>query len=291
MKKRFEEIRFPRLRKTSKFGGMRRSSGIFDGSGSLEIDFDHQELLERELKLANGVIRDAPLVKLIFKWCMFQTEQSDEYLLHHRRRGRDPCGCGLSRTACLKTPVGLLFAPIRRHDMRFACMMMSVGMGAAPLCFWAGVSLYGANAAPGFENRAPAWAMVVRERKGDRLISPVEAAADAPETADSAFASVDVAGRFESAITIRDQNGRLLYSANAASQTTVIAKRAITRGRALPMENREPTDSKRAASPPRKMPDGCEGAFSPYAAPRMAHIIGRCISGIGGNIHVAAVAS
>ena len=51
---------------------MRRSSGIFDGARSLKIDVDHQELLEGELKLANGVIRDAPLVKLISKSCMFQ---------------------------------------------------------------------------------------------------------------------------------------------------------------------------------------------------------------------------
>ena len=175
--------------------------------------------------------------------------------------------------------------------MRFACMMMSVGMGAAPLCIWAGVSLYGANAAPGFENRVPAWAMVERARKGDRLTSPVKAAADASGTADSAFASVEVAGRLESAITIRDHNGRLLYSADPASQTTVIAKRMMTHERSRPMENREPADSKRAASPPGKMPDGCEGAFSPYAAPRMAHIIGRCISEIGGNVHVAAAAA
>jgi hypothetical protein len=162
--------------------------------------------------------------------------------------------------------------------MRFASMMMSVGLGAAPFCIWVGVSLDGTNAATGFEKRAPAWAMVASERKGDRLTSAVEAAADASENADSAFVSVEVAGRFEAAITIRDQNGRLLYSADPASQTTVIAKRVITRGRSLPMENQEPTDSKRAASPPGKMPVGCEGAFSPYAAPRMAHIIGRCIS-------------
>ena len=174
--------------------------------------------------------------------------------------------------------------------MRFACMMMSVGMGAAPLCIWAGVSLYGANAAPGFENWAPAWAMVERAYKGDRLTSPVKATVDASGTADLAFASVEVAGRFEAAITIRDQNGRLLYSADPASQTTIIAKRMMTHGRSLPTENREPADPKRAASPPGEMPDGCEGVFSPYAAPRMAHIIGRCVSGIAGNAHVASAA-
>jgi hypothetical protein len=27
-----------------------------------------------------------------------------------------------------------------------------------------------------------------------------------------------------------------------------------------------------------KMPDGCESAFSPYVAPRMANVSGRCVS-------------
>jgi hypothetical protein len=38
------------------------------------------------------------------------------------------------------------------------------------------------------------------------------------------------------------------------------------------------------------MPDGCEGAFSPYAAPRMAHVIGRCISSLPQSVHVASLA-
>jgi hypothetical protein len=172
--------------------------------------------------------------------------------------------------------------------MRSACMTMFVGIGAAPLCIWAGVSLYGANAAPRFESRAPAWAIVEETRKGDRLTSPVKVAADALGTGDSAFASVEVAGRLESAITIRDQNGWLLYSADPATRTTVIAKRMMIHERSLPQGNRGPADPKRASSPPGEMPDGCEGAFSPYAAPRIAHIIGRCISGVAGNVHVAA---
>ena len=162
--------------------------------------------------------------------------------------------------------------------MKLAGLTTSVGM-CAPLCIWAGASLYGANASFNFENSAPAWTTVERVRKGDRLAPPV--AADA---ADSAFASVEVAGRFDSAIIIRDKNGRLLYSADPASQTTVIAKRTTTRERAPPMG---PADPERAASPPEEMPDGCEGAFSPYAAPRMAHIVGRCISGIAGKVQVA----
>jgi hypothetical protein len=154
-------------------------------------------------------------------------------------------------------------------------------MCAAPLSIWVGVTLYGANESSSFEISAPSWTTVERARKGDRLTPPV--AADA---ADSAFASVEVAGRFDSAIIIRDKHGRLLYSADPASQTTVIAKRTITRERS-PVENLEPSDSKRAVSAPGGMPDGCEGAFSPYAAPRMAHIIGRCISGIAGKVQVA----
>jgi hypothetical protein len=165
--------------------------------------------------------------------------------------------------------------------MKLASLTTSVGM-CAPLCIWAGASLYGANASFNFENSAPAWTTIERVWKGDRLAPPV--AADA---ADLAFASVEVAGRFDSAIIVRDKNGRLLYSADPASQTTVIAKRTMTRERSPPMENLEPADPKRAASPPGEMLDGCKGAFSPYAAPRMAHIVGRCISGIAGKVQVA----
>jgi hypothetical protein len=37
------------------------------------------------------------------------------------------------------------------------------------------------------------------------------------------------------------------------------------------------------------MPDGCEGAFSPYAAPRMANVIGRCISALPQSVHFASL--
>jgi hypothetical protein len=30
----------------------------------------------------------------------------------------------------------------------------------------------------------------------------------------------------------------------------------------------------------RALPDGCEGAFSPYAEPARAHVIGRCVSSV-----------
>jgi hypothetical protein len=98
-----------------------------------------------------------------------------------------------------------------------------------------------------------------------------------------AFASVEVAGPLDVAITIRDHNGWLLYSVDPAILTTVIAKQMKRPGRSLPVELAPEPDN----SLPGEMPEECEGAFSAYASPRMAHIIEQCISAIAGNVQVA----
>ena len=55
---------------------------------------------------------------------------------------------------------------------------------------------------------------------------------------------------------------------------TTVAKRAAQKPK--PSESRESLSPSAAAA--REMPDGCESAFSPYVAPRMANVIGRCVS-------------
>jgi hypothetical protein len=39
-----------------------------------------------------------------------------------------------------------------------------------------------------------------------------------------------------------------------------------------------PNDSKTISVPPKRVPLGCDPAFSPVAAPQFAHIFGRCIA-------------
>jgi hypothetical protein len=173
--------------------------------------------------------------------------------------------------------------------MRSACLVMSVAtLATVSCCAWAGASLYGANVARELAQRAPTRAMVETISKGDRLVPSVKSPADV--SVDATFASVEVTGRLVSAITIRDQNGRVLYSADPDTRTTIIAKRPATEEWPRAAKGVETADHKQPASPSAKMPDGCEGAFSPYAAPRMKHIIGRCISEIAVDVRVASAA-
>jgi hypothetical protein len=166
--------------------------------------------------------------------------------------------------------------------------MISVGAFATvSFCAWAGASLYGVNAARELDQRGPARAMVESIDKGDRLVPSVKSPADASGAIDAAFASVEVTGRLVSAITIRDQNGRVLYSADPDTRITIIAKRSSGEQWPRPAKGVETADRKQPASPSGEMPDGCEGAFSPYASPGMKHVIGRCISEIDGSVRVA----
>jgi hypothetical protein len=54
-------------------------------------------------RLASSLIRCAHVVKLFVKSRVFQTEQYNEYLLHHRRSGRHYFGRRISWTARLKS--------------------------------------------------------------------------------------------------------------------------------------------------------------------------------------------
>jgi hypothetical protein len=68
-------------------------------------------------------------------------------------------------------------------------------------------------------------------------------------------------------IVIRDRDGNILFAVDQSARTTIVGKQR----------------RQRASSPPaveRALPDGCEGAFSPYAEPTRAHVIGRCVSGV-----------
>jgi hypothetical protein len=55
------------------------------------------------------------------------------------------------------------------------------------------------------------------------------------------------------------------------------------KGDRLPVSNaasvaRRGLSTREQSSKPPKMPVGCEGAFSPISSPRLAHVIGRCMT-------------
>jgi hypothetical protein len=150
--------------------------------------------------------------------------------------------------------------------MRLAFQVIPAVICAIPLGAWAGASLY--SGAPRIDDPVQVAASIERAHKGSQIVRPFGTGADAP------LVDVEVNGRLDVAITLRDRDGQVIYRADPVNHVTTMAKRGAGRKPAAPVA-REPETK---AAPHEAMPDGCEGAFSPYAAPRMAHVIGRCIS-------------
>jgi hypothetical protein len=151
--------------------------------------------------------------------------------------------------------------------MRLAFQVIPAVICAIPLGAWAGASLY--SGAPRIDDPAPVAASIERAHKGSQIGRPFGTGADAP------MVDVEVNGRLDVAITLRDRDGQVIYRADPVNHVTTMAKRGAGRKPTAPVA-REPET--KAPVQHEAMPDGCEGAFSPYAAPRMAHVIGRCIS-------------
>jgi hypothetical protein len=163
--------------------------------------------------------------------------------------------------------------------MRLAYQLIPAAICAIPLGAWAGASLY--SGAPRTDGFAPPAASVERSHKGSLVARPFgRSGVDIP------IVEVEVNGRLDAAITLRDRDGQVLYRADPVNQVTTVAKRAPARVAPAPPAA-EPVST---PAPESAMPDGCEGAFSPYAAPRMAHVIGRCISSLPPSVHLASLA-
>jgi hypothetical protein len=71
-------------------------------------------------------------------------------------------------------------------------------------------------------------------------------------------------------IVIRDRYGNVLFAVDHSARMTTVGKR---HGRRTIFPEASGTEE-------RALPEGCEGAFSPYVEPARAHILGRCISGV-----------
>jgi hypothetical protein len=102
---------------------------------------------------------------------------------------------------------------------------------------------------------------VDRAHKGDRWTYSKVADADSS-------ISVEMSGRSD--VVIRDRAGNILFAVDNAARATTVGKQS---GRSVPaLKTNPPTEI--------DLPAGCEGAFSPYAEPSKAKIVGRCMSGI-----------
>ena len=167
--------------------------------------------------------------------------------------------------------------------MRLAYQLIPAAICAIPLGAWAGASLY--SGAPRTDGFAPPAASVERSHKGSLLARPFgRSGAEIP------IVEVEVNGRLDAAITLRDRDGQVLYRADPISHVTTVAKRATSARTVTGCAGHRARVHRAEGVPESTMPDGCEGAFSPYAAPRMAHVIGRCISSLPQSVHVASLA-
>jgi hypothetical protein len=98
--------------------------------------------------------------------------------------------------------------------------------------------------------------------KGDRLMHS--------KTVRDAGSSISVEMSGRSDVVIRDRAGNILFAVDNAARATTIGKQS---GRSVPALKTYPPAEL-------NLPAGCEGAFSPYAEPSKARIIGRCMSGV-----------
>ena len=109
----------------------------------------------------------------------------------------------------------------------------------------------------------------------DRLAAPHAAQPQAITT-------IELIGLGNAGVIYRDQNGRVLFRNDPATQTTTVAKGVVVPDLTI---RRNPPATPRLAPPrdvardkPLKLPDACESAFSPVAAPSLADIMGRCFA-------------
>jgi hypothetical protein len=112
------------------------------------------------------------------------------------------------------------------------------------------------------QSMAESIAQVNRTAKSDRLahVRDVRRSANA--------IAIELTG--PSDVIIRDRQGFVLFAVDHSARTTIVGKQGGGRAPVPPA----PADAHEA------VPEGCEGAFSPYVEPSKAHILGRCLSSI-----------
>ena len=131
---------------------------------------------------------------------------------------------------------------------------------AIPLCTWAALQAIAAHAVP----LSPQSVLEAVFAKGDRTVSPFNIG--------ESGVSVELADHPRTVITVRNTDGSLLYRVDPIARAANVAKRTSRAG-TIPTTARVKGPVVRLP-----LPDGCESAFSPYAAPDKADVVGRSIS-------------
>jgi len=131
---------------------------------------------------------------------------------------------------------------------------------------------------------------VDRTRKSDRLTA-VQAGRGEART----ISAVEVVGLRDAAIIYRDREGRMLYKSDPLSNATLITKgvvlpevtvrekantavRSVTPDVPVKAKPAQPTGAAPQGKERRpRIPEGCDAAASPIAAPQLAHILSKCL--------------
>jgi hypothetical protein len=163
-------------------------------------------------------------------------------------------------------------------SMKTIYLTMSAGLCAIS-CAWGGVSFYGAEKAESLPSMERTKSTVERTNKSNRMVRPFNVRGAVMP----AF-FVEIADILETAVTVRDREGNILYRVSPIERMTIVAKRAVQTRVVAPDRASAPMEIG-ASDPARELPDGCESAFSPYVEPAMANVIGRCVSELPGNLH------
>lgn len=148
-------------------------------------------------------------------------------------------------------------------------------------------------------------AQINRTQKSDRL------AIGAASNKALPIATVEVVGVRDAAIVYRDRDGRLLYRSDPLNNATLITKGVTlpevtvreAPGRAVqpvmttvpakiaPVESAERGSRAPSQGEARRtrIPEGCDAAASPIAAPQMAHILSKCLVAAPSSVKVASL--
>lgn len=167
------------------------------------------------------------------------------------------------------------------------------GMTAAAIAVCLGLVLGGAEF-PAPSNTSALPTQVNREAKADKL--PVNTTSVPKQ---NRISVIEVIGVSDAAVVYRDRNGHLLFKTDPVSNTTVVAKNTVLpevtvreteldEVMPVPVEKlkhkpaviRELPNSGTAPAA-RRIPEGCESAFSTFLVPSQKNKAGRCLSDAG----------
>lgn len=166
------------------------------------------------------------------------------------------------------------------------------GVTAAMIAVCLGLVLGGAELPASFAGAsAPALQTSInREAKGD-LLAP--GASASPKS--NRISVIEVIGVSDAAVVYRDRGGQLLFKTDPLSNMTVVAKNTVLpeitvreseQDEVMPVPV-ETLKNKPAAirelpndTAERKIPEGCESAFSTFIVPSQKNKAGRCLSSL-----------